>query len=194
VSLSSDGMLKLMAYVDGELEGPERLEAEMLLANDPDAATFIEQVAGLGEIVELGHQERRGKTIAAFDVTVAVMGAIGKEASADTAPATSMTSNVRSLSDVRRARSAAGGSGGGLKIGVAVAAALALAASVFVFTQHRKDEAPKAVAPAPAVQPLSGSSGVAVESAGKSVSVFYLPTESELSTSVLVWVDETGEK
>ena len=194
MSLSSDGMLKLMAYVDGELEGSERLEAEMLLANDPDAATFIEQVADLGKVVELGYQERRSKTIAAFDVTAAVMGAIGTQASADMAPATSITSNVRSLSDIRRARGAAGGSGGGLKIGVAVAAALALAASVFVFTQHRKDEAPMAVAPAPAVQQLSGSSGVAVESAGKSVSVFYLPTESELSTSVLVWVDETGEK
>ena len=33
-----------------------------------------------------------------------------------------------------------------------------------------------------------------VNSPGSSVSVFYLPTANELSTSVVVWVDETGEK
>ena len=193
MSLSSENMMKLMAYADGELEGAERIEAEMLLASDADAATFIEQVAGLGTILEAGHQDRLGKTIAAFDVTAAVMGAIAKEtpAAAETARAT----NVRSLAGGARARDAkAMKKGGGVKIGVGVAAALALAASVFVFTQHRNDEAPMAVAPAPAVQQAQGSSGVAIESAGKSVSVFYLPTESELSTSVVVWVDETGEK
>ena len=190
--LYSENMLKLMAYADGELEDAERLEAEMLLASDAAAAMFIEQVAGLGEIVELGHQVRLGKTIAGFDVTAAVMGAIAKDApaAAETPRATNVTTNLRSLSAAREARVK---KGSGLKVGVAVAAALALAASIFVFTQHRHDETPMAVAPAPASQ-APGSSGVAIESAGKSVSVFYLPTESELSTSVVVWVDETGEK
>ncbi len=194
MSLSSKNMMKLMAYADGELEGAERIEAEMLLASDADAATFIDQVAGLGTLLEVGHQDRLGKTLAAFDVTAAVMGAIAKEtpAAAETARATNVAgggANVRSLAAAREKKS------GGLKIGVGVAAALALAASVFLFTQHRNDEAPMAaVAPAPAVQQAQGSSGIVVESAGKSVSVFYLPTESELSTSVLVWVDETGEK
>ncbi len=193
MSLSSENMMKLMAYADGELEGAERIEAEMLLASDADAATFIEQVAGLGTLLELGHQDRLGKTLAAFDVTAAVMGAIARErpAAAETARATTVAgggANVRSLAAAREKKS------GGLKIGVGVAAALALAASVFLFTQHRNDETPMAVAPAPAVQQAQGSSGIVVESAGKSVSVFYLPTESELSTSVLVWVDETGEK
>ena len=41
---------------------------------------------------------------------------------------------------------------------------------------------------------IGAGTGVAIESAGKSVSVFYLPTSNELSTSVVVWVDETGEK
>jgi hypothetical protein len=195
MSLSSENMLKLMAYADGELEGAERIEAEMLLASDASAVTFIEQVAGLGALVELGHEDRHGKAIAGFDVTSAVMAAVAKEtpAAADTARAT----NVTSLAEARARAGAkdrpAGGSG--LKIGVAVAAALALAASVFVFTQHHRDEVPMAAAPAPAqALPSSGGPGVAIESAGKSVSVFYLPTESELSTSVVVWVDETGEK
>jgi hypothetical protein len=160
----------------------------MLLASDADAATFIEQVAGLGEIVELGHQDRLGKTIAAFDVTSAVMSAIASAAPA--AAETARATNVRSLTAARAKKSGSGG----LKVGVAVAAALALAASIFVFTQHRHDETPMALAPAPAAPLTTGSSGVAIESAGKSVSVFYLPTESELSTSVVVWVDETGEK
>jgi hypothetical protein len=34
----------------------------------------------------------------------------------------------------------------------------------------------------------------AFESPGHSVSVFYLPSANELSTSVTVWVDESGEK
>lgn len=194
MSLSSDNMLKLMAYADGELEGAERIEAEMLLVSDANAATFIAQVASLGEIVELGHQDRFGKTIASFDVTAAVMGAIAKDtpAAAETARATKVTGGG-SVSSLAAAREVRAKKSSGLKVGVAVAAALALAASVFVFTQHRNDEAPMALAPAPAAQ-APGSSGVAIESAGKSVTVFYLPTESELSTSVLVWVDETGEK
>jgi anti-sigma factor RsiW len=198
VSLSSANMLKLMAYVDGELEGVERTEAEMLLASNRDAATFVEQVAGLGELVELGHENAFGATIDAFDTADAVMAVILDEvAPAATARATNVTA-------IGAARVGRGGSietkkSGGLKIGVAVAAALALAASVFVFAQHRSDEAPMALAPAPLRQaaPTGATgtgTGVAIESAGKSVSVFYLPTDSELTTSVVVWVDETGEK
>ena len=49
------------------------------------------------------------------------------------------------------------------------------------------------------VEPSARSSGAGVDvstvnSPGNSVSVFYLPTANELSTSVVVWVDETGEK
>ena len=184
MSLSSDNMLKLMAYADGELEGAERTEAEMLLASNVDAVRFIEQVAGLGELVALGHEERQGKTIKAFDVANAVMGAVSESDKKE------KPSNVSSLAAAREKR------GSGLKIGATVAAALALAASIFVFTQHRNEEVPMAVAP-PAVQPAANGvpgTGVAIESAGRSVSVFYLPTANELSTSVVVWVDETGEK
>jgi len=186
VSLSSENMMKLMAYADGELEGAERTEAEMLLASDVDAVSFIEQVAGLGQLIELGHEERVGKTIRSFDVADVVMSLTKEADKKDVKP-----SNVASLAAAREKK------GNGLKVGAGIVAALALAASIFVFMQHRSEETPMATAPTPAVQPAPNGvpgTGVAIESAGKSVSVFYLPTANELSTSVVVWVDETGEK
>ena len=185
MSLSSDKMMKLMAYADGELEGNERNEAEMLLATDSDAVMFVEQIASLGDLVVRGHEERLGGSAASFDVAREVV---------------ALTSNVSLLGAVRGKTSRERTSrektsrektiGNGLTIGAAVAA-LALAASLVVFVQHHREEMPMAsVAPASAVP----GTGVAVESAGTSVSVFYLPTANELSTSVVVWVDETGEK
>jgi hypothetical protein len=132
-------------------------------------------------------------------------------------------SNVSSLSSHReRAREKraeradhVSGKGSSLKIGAGIVAALALAASIFLVAQHRADETPMAKGPsAPAVQPGQANqadpasterSSVAtnspggvdvstVNSPGNSVSVFYLPSANELSTSVVVWVDETGEK
>jgi hypothetical protein len=199
MSLSSENMMKLMAYADGELEGDERLEAEKLLATDPDSVRFVEQLGGLGDLVELGYADASGKAVATFDIADAVM-SLAK-------PAT-----VTSLAAARERKAVAKtAKGSGAKIGVAVVAVLALAASVFVVAQHRNDETPMAKGPAvrdTAVQPVAvatapaptgGSSGAGVDvstvnSPGNSVSVFYLPTANELSTSVVVWVDETGEK
>jgi hypothetical protein len=204
-------MLKLMAYADGELEGAELEEAQKLLASDPDSVRFVEQIAGLGEIVSQGHRAGAGKTVAKFDVVDSVM-ALTKESARE-------KDKVTSIGEARSAKKAQKGSGGnGVKIGAGIAAALALAASFFLFAQHRTDEAPMAsnnnTTPAvQAVQPsgasnananatvaavsTTGGSGVtvsAVDSPGSSVSVFYLPTANQLSTSVVVWVDETGEK
>ena len=193
MSLSSENMMKLMAYADGELEGAERTEAEMLLVSSVGAVTFIEQIAVLGELVELGHDDRVGKTIEAFDVAEAVMAAVKRDA-AESLQARTEKSNVTSFAAAREKKRSS------LKLGAGIAAALALAASVFVFVQHRNEETPMAVAPTPAANGsgsgVNGASGtgVAIESAGKSVRVFYLPTANELSTSVVVWVDETGEK
>ena len=232
MSLSSQNMLKLMAYADGELESAELVEAQKLLATEPDAVRFVEQVGGLGELVVLGHEARSAKTIAAFDVTDAVM-ALTKDAVQDVqdeVPAGKVAApaaggNVRSLDAARALREArdkrAPAGGSRLKIGAGIAAALALAASIAVFSQHRgAEETPMAKGPAivaPEVQaPGAGaavapsgvaSNGVAanigagigvevstLEAAGSSVSVFYLPSANELTTSVVVWVDETGEK
>jgi anti-sigma factor RsiW len=222
MSLSSENMLKLMAYADGELEGDEREEAEKLLATDPDSVRFVEQLGGLGDLARLGYAAKTGKSVAKFDI-------------ADTVMSLAKPSNVSSLAAARERNTAAGGGGGaqknknenenkkkgsGATVGVAIVAVLALAASVFVFAQHRTDETPMARGPAvrdtaaqagqpgqaaPAtsvastVEPSGRSSGAGVDvstvnSPGNSVSVFYLPTANELSTSVVVWVDETGEK
>ncbi len=201
MSLSSDNMMKLMAYADGELEGAELEEAQKLLASDPDSVRFVEQIAGLGQIVTRGYEAGPGKTTAKFDVADAVMARVedGKDEK--------KVANVSSLAAARAKR------GNGVKIGAGIAAALALAASFFLFAQHRTDEAPMA-SNGPAIQavqpgttpamvaPLAtaattGGTGVTVStvnSPGNAVSVFYLPTANQLSTSVVVWVDETGEK
>ena len=196
MSLSSENMMKLMAYADGELEGADLEEAQRLLATDPDSVRFVEQIAGLGQVVARGYEEGTGKTVARFDVADSVMALTKGE------------SNVRSLESARAKRS------NSMKVGAGIAAALALAASLFLFAQHRTDEAPMASnnnAPAaqvgqagqggaanPTVAAVSTSgTGVSVStvnSPGNAVSVFYLPMANELSTSVVVWVDETGEK
>ena len=197
MSLSSDNMMKLMAYADGELEGKELEEAHKLLATEGDAARFVEQIASLGGILERGHEARSGKTIAAFDVADAVMARVKDEKVADRPKVVAIGSASRTRDGAREKR------GTNIKLVGGVAAALALAASIFIFTQHKTDETPMAsgplpgaVAPAPAAVVASGT-GVdvsTVNSPGNSVSVFYLPTANELSTSVVVWVDEPGVK
>jgi anti-sigma factor RsiW len=198
MSLSSDTMMKLMAYADGELEGAELVEAQKLLASDPDSVRFVEQIAGLGEIVTRGYDAGAGTTTAKFDVADAVMSRVAPVMNGTHATHAKNDANVSSLAAARAKR------GSSMKVGAGIAAALALAASVFLFAQHRSDEAPMAsavapvsVAPANGVVATNGGTGVSVStvnSPGEAVSVFYLPTANELSTSVVVWVDETGEK
>jgi anti-sigma factor RsiW len=204
MSLSSENMMKLMAYADGELEGAEREEAEKLLATDPDSVRFVEQLGGLGELVELGYAAKSGNAVAKFDVADAVM-SLAKPAE----KAARVTSLAAAREKNEKKKSASGA-----KVGVAIVAVLALAASVFLVAQHRTDETPMAKGPVHVTTPQttpqpapeatvasnsSSGSGAGVDvstvnSPGSSVSVFYLPTANELSTSVVVWVDETGEK
>ena len=205
MSLSSENMLKLMAYADGELDGAELEDAQKLLASDPDSVRFVEQIAGLGEIVGQGYRAGTAKTVAKFDVADSVMARANAKESAQ-----KKTDNVTSIAAAAAQKKKKSGNSN-VKIGAGIAAALALAASFFLFAQHRGDEAPMASNNMPAVQAVqpgpsnptvaavstTGGSGVtvsAVDSPGSSVSVFYLPTANELSTSVVVWVDETGEK
>lgn len=196
-ALSETRMLKLMAYADGELEGAERAEVEGWLATDIDAVRFANEIAGLGDLVKAGHEASEdAKAVASFDVTGAVMAAVKaekKDGNDGVGGKEERTAPVVSL-DAARARSQKN-----LKVGAAVAAALALAASVFVMARNgNKGEAP--MARAPAVQPSPNASaepGVdvdLVETAGDSVRVFYLSNESSPTTSVVVWVDESGGK
>jgi anti-sigma factor RsiW len=189
VTLPRDTMLKLMAYADGELEGAEQVEVEALLASDPDAARFVEDVAGLGDFVKVGHEDRDGAAIAAFDVADAVMAKAEAEAPRG-------RGKVVSLVDARERRRPP------TRVIGAVVAVLALAASIFLLARPSETPmgassgGPVAIAtptpqPADAVPPIQVT---AVESAGHSVSVFYLPSANEVSTSVVIWVDETGDK
>lgn len=180
--LSEQRMLKLMAYVDGELDGAERDEVEGWLATDVEAARFAEEIGVLGGLVKVGHGASSAATAAAsFDVADAVMATIKTEEG----------SKVSSLAAARARRQKH------LKVGAT--AALALAASFFLMARSN-EEAPMARAPVQAAEavPSSGAGpGVdvdIVESAQDSVRVFYLSSESSPVTSVVVWVDESGGK
>lgn len=207
MSLSSENMRKLMAYADGELEGPEsaaeRKEAEKLLAGDPDSARFVENITGLGNIIAMGHGARSGTAIAKFDVADAVMQSIKAEK-----PASNVVS-LASRPSAREKNEKSEKKGRGLQVAGGLAAVLALAASVFLFAEHRAEETPMAKAPVarpqhpgqgPQTPDTSEPVGAGVDvrtlnSPGNSVSVFYLPTTAnEMASSLVVWVDETGEK
>ncbi len=195
-ALSSERMMKLMAYADGELEGAERAEVEEILATDIDAVRFVNEMAGLGELVQMGRKDAPvSKAVISFDIADAVMAKVEEERKTD--------KKVVSISDARERR-AAPKPNRNLKVGAAVAAALALAASVFLMTRQPKEQ-PIATSPTtpsvPVVQPqeqMPAHAEVevdAVESPG--VSVFYLPGKNA-STSVVVWIEESangsGEK
>ncbi len=186
MSLTSERMMKLMAYADGELEDAERREVEGWLATDGDAARFANELAGLGDLVQVGHRESpAAKAIASFDIADAVMVAV--KADEEKKPA---VAPVVSL-DARRQRTRT--------TIAAAAAAFALAASVF-FVMRPKGDVPLAqvpVAPSAPSAVASADPGVDValeESGEESVQVFYLSNESSPTTSVIVWVDEPGAK
>src|SRR5688572_3578902 len=82
MSLATDVMQRLMAYADGELDPAEQGEVEALLAREEDAARFVAQLRGLGDLVRVGHEDRHASTLAAFDVTDAVMAKV-KDAEPD---------------------------------------------------------------------------------------------------------------
>lgn len=181
----SERIMKLMAYADGELEGDERTEVEKMIASDGEAARIVAQMTSLGDFVRVGYEDAQAKRVASVDFTSDIMAAVEKEKIDGPPPRV----KVASLDAARTRRRTA--------VAVAVGV-LALAASIAV-VMRQKEEAPIAQGPgnpsAPVNASVSGGVEVeAVESPGQSVSVFYLPTGNELSTSVVVWVDETGEK
>jgi anti-sigma factor RsiW len=185
MSLSSERMLKLMAYADGELEGSDRLEVEAWIASEPDAAQFAHEIADLGHLVDAGYGASKTATLAAsFDIADAVMASVAKEAAAGPILSNAPTS----LAAARARRSKAWAAGG------MVVTALALAAGFLIMLRHNA-EAPIARAPAPVES--SSEPGVDVEIADtpdQSVRVYYLSNENSSATSVVVWVDESGGK
>jgi anti-sigma factor RsiW len=165
--------MKLMAYADGELEGAERSEIEKLIASDETAKKTVAQMRSLGGVVR-ATRERDAKAIASFDIADAVMAKLP-------------SGNVISL-EAQRARRA--------KVAFGVAA-LAVAAAIAIFMKGANEEAPMAKGPTAKPAMTAEQVGVevdAVQSPGVSVSVFQVPDEANLTTSVVVWVDETGDK
>lgn len=190
--LSESRMLKLMAYADGELEGEERTEVERWLVTDSDAVRFANEMASLGDLVQTTHQASTdAKAVASFDIADAVMAAVEKERrTAKSGEAASIVS----LESARARRQKT------LGVGVVIAGAVALAASVLLVMRQR-EETPMALAPVPTAVPSPPSSnaepGIDVDVAdiGEDyVRVFYLSNESSSTTSVVVWVDESGGK
>jgi len=193
---SDERAMKLMAYADGELEGADLAEVEGWIRQDAEAVLFANDLAELGDLVKTGHRASKdAKATASFDLADAIMNKVA--ASAPPVALEKPKPKVTSISEARaRKRSSAAW----------VAAGLALAASVFLVTRG-KEEAPMARATSPVVQPAQpaptvatvmkanspATPGVDVENPGKSVSVFYLP-DSKMTTSVVVWVDESGAK
>ncbi len=198
--LSQGRLEQLMAYADGELAGHERLEVEALLSENEDAREFLAQLGHLGGLVKTGWEnDPRAKAVASFDIADDIMRAIGNETAKGAEvplPPKTEKSNLRSLEEQRRARASR------MKTGGIVVAFLAAAAAVALFARGPSEtpiaKAPYQAAPTATAAPGTGAGpGVeveAVESPGSSVSVFHLPGASELSTSVVVWVEETGEK
>lgn len=201
MTLDPRKMLDLMAYADGELEGDEALAVEALLVADERAANLVDNVGRLRDCIALGHAER-AEFSSEFDVadeimaridalpTPAVVPAPAKEAALAPAVVSAPVAQVVSIDAAR---------GGGARrwaVGGGIVAALAMAASVFFFL--RPGEEPMALSPNPSSlvsdDPASGVEVTAFGAPGQSVSVFYLPSTSDVSTNVVVWVDETGGK
>lgn len=181
--MTPERRLKLMAFADGELEGAEREEVLAWLAADAQAARFVNELATLGDLVKLGHEgSSRARAIASFDATDAIMAKVAAE-SAVVVPF--------DAARARRRRNVAVAA----TIGAA-ATVLAVAASVMLVVRPATQLA-KTIAPPTAAPLVESGPGIEIdvdEARGSSVSVFFLPSESSLTTSVLLWVDETGEK
>jgi negative regulator of sigma E activity len=206
-------LLQLMAYADGELSDEERDEIARLVDADETAGQVAEQMGTLGDVIRAVHADRTSsKAVATFDIADAVMADVADvEPERPSMSPSQPVAKVHSLEDARRRR---------VGLAAGVAAALALAAGFIVMARNGDERtvaevpvtpvtpvtpsAAPSPEPAPPVQvasadpvPAQGGPGVevdAIESPGHSVSVFYLPNANEVSTSVVVWIDETGEK
>jgi len=202
-----------MAYADGELEGSDRAAVEALLASDVNAARFVHNLVSLGACVSRGHAERDGAKVASFDVAASIMSRIDSLQPTANERVQTIPVNQRRVQKISKRtwpkRTWYVGAGG-------VAAALALAAAVFVVVRQEASTVPvqmalsatasseRALPPVAEPRIESGIDEVEVNAAdlpGQLVSLLYLPSDNpgdnranQVSTSVVLWVNETGEK
>lgn len=186
MSLSHEDLLLLSALADGELEEGEDEAALALLARSPEARAFTESLAVLGHAVQAANALQPAPAI---DLADAIMARLPTEAAPSEAPAASAP--VRSLSEARARRARTS------QVAVAVGA-LALAAATFFYARarHEAPVGPVALATPSAVEPAGAEKGVEVRAIDSDetsqVSVFYLPAGANMSSSVVVWIDDKG--
>ena len=199
MSLSRETMMKVMSYVDGELEGEARDKVEALLAMDDEASQLAMELRTLGECVRVVHGERKLEKDPG-----AIADDVMQELERRTAPVGSLA---------QRRRNAA--------ITAAITGAMAIAAGWFLFTTNPKPtqenlnaqaNPTQVVTPPPPTQsavtptpnelaaqtpPAEGVDVESVESPSHEVSVFYVPAMASASSnasSVVVWIQEGEAK
>lgn len=193
MSLSHEDLLLLSALADGELEEGEDEAALALLARSPEARAFTESLAVLGHAVQAANALQPAPAI---DLADAIMARLPTEAAPSEAPAAQLSAPaasapVRSLSEARARRARTS------QVAVAVGA-LALAAATFFYARarHEAPVGPVALATPSAVEPAGAEKGVEVRAIDSDetsqVSVFYLPAGANMSSSVVVWIDDKG--
>jgi hypothetical protein len=196
-TLSQETMLELMQYADGELDGDAaaRARVEELLRTSDEARRVVAALGTLGDIVREEADERSGMADAIADRVMAGI------TSAD--PAAKVIPLVR---PARRGRSGAV---------PAVVAGLALAAGVVLFIRSQgapssSHEGRFAAAAPPSVESqgddddtsdgalaqteLPGVDLEEVRSIRNKVDVFFVPSEKSAGASVVVWIDDRGDR
>lgn len=211
-SLSQTQMLLVMQLADGELEGAERVQAEQLVTDNPEAATLLAELLGLGQGVVHATAQR---DIGNIDIAGSVVAKIEAAAASTSVTSIKGAGNVRSLDAARAKKSM--GSWAAPALG-----AVALAAGLFLLVrgQPKEIDAGKLAAESPSLakpvasmqlaaastpspdqmSPAQEPSGNGVdinvvESPSHAVSVFVLPESAAAASSVVVWIDDSaGEK
>ncbi|HRG99704.1 MAG TPA: hypothetical protein PLR99_25835 [Polyangiaceae bacterium] len=192
MSLSHEQYLLLSALADGELGDDEHEAAVALLAESADARTFTESLALLGQAVQAAGALEPAPSVELVD---AIMARLPTEAAAGetlASPPAAQAAPVRSLAEARARRARAS------QFAVAVGA-LAIAAASLFYARARHEApsvGPVALATPSAVEPVGAEKGVEVRAIDSDetsqVSVFYLPAGANMSSSVVVWIDDKG--
>jgi len=218
-TLSHETMLELMQYADGELDGDAatRARVEELLRTSEEARRVVAAMGTLGDIVREGADGRGAVADAIADRVMAGI-ATGADADADEEAGTAEAArsapvakgagaNVVPLArPAPRARSGAA---------PAILAGLALAAGVVLFIRSQGSpsssrEGRYAAAAPPSVEAQDDDDDTSdgalaqtdalgvdleeVRSIRNKVDVFFVPSEKSAGASVVVWIDDRGDR
>lgn len=199
MSLSREKMMKVMSYVDGELEGEARDQVEALIEMDDEASQLVLELRTLGDCVRVVHGERKLEKDPG-----AIADDVMRELEKRVAP-------IGSLAERRR----------NAAITAVITGAMAIAAGWFLIvkTGDHADVSAQAnptqavtLTPPPPTQTtttptpdqlaaqtpaVEGVDVESVESPSHEVSVFYVPAMASAgsnASSVVVWIQEGEAK